>query len=364
MLGTNCIRRLLDVFAAMLLPMVAFGAMAGCNFYKKNTVLQGDVVEHYETLSDEIAYPDSVSDLDQRSELLESPHTGLSDYTPEYWDLSLQDAIRFALKNSTVLRDLGGTILQSPETVQTQFESAIRRTNPRFGMEAALSAFDAQLSSRAQFENNDLALNNAFLGGGTRTLKQDLNDYQTELSKRAATGTEFILRNNTNYDANNAPGNRFRSAWSTNIEAEFRHPLLQGGGVEFNRIAGPLSVPGFANGFLIARVNSEITQVDFEIGLRDFLSDVENAYWELYYAYRLLESKTAAREAKLKTWRRIEEQREIGRRGSEADQEALAREQFFRYEIDVQNALSGRQLEGTRTQSGSSGGAFRGIGVT
>ncbi len=363
--GAQCVRSLVEPFTTISLWLslaVVVGAMAGCNMYKKNRVLQADGVEHYESLSDQIAYTDMESDPRGRAELLERPHTGLSDYSPEYWDLSLEDAIRYALKNSTVLRDLGGTILQSPETVQTKFGSAIQRTNPRFGMEAALSAFDARFSSRALFENNDLALNNTFLGGGTRSLKQDLNDYQTEISKRAATGTEFILRNNTNYDANNAPGNRFSSAWSTNIEAEFRHPLLQGGGVEFNRIAGPLSVPGFTNGFLIARVNSDITQVDFEIGLRNFLSDVENAYWELYYAYRLLEAKTAAREVKLETWRRIKTQGEIGRRGGEADQEALAREQFFRYEADVHNALSGRPLEGTRTQSGSSGGAFRGTG--
>ena len=32
---------------------------------------------------------------------------------------------------------------------------------------------------------------------------------------------------------------------AANMEAEARQPLLQGGGVQFNRIAGPNAVPGF-----------------------------------------------------------------------------------------------------------------------
>src|SRR4029079_10619577 len=39
-----------------------------------------------------------------------------------------------------------------------------------------------------------------------------------------------------------------------------------------------------------------------------------------------------------------------------------AREQHFRLQEEVQNALSGQQVEGTRTNSGSSGGTFRGTG--
>ena len=48
-----------------------------------------------------------------------------------------------------------------------------------------------------------------------------------------------------------------------------------------------------------------------------------------------------------------------GRRGGEAEREAEAREQYFRFEEDVQNALAGRLIEGTQTNNGSSGGSFR-----
>jgi len=38
-----------------------------------------------------------------------------------------------------------------------------------------------------------------------------------------------------------------------NYEAYARQPLLQGGGVDFNRIAGPNGTPGLINGVVIAR---------------------------------------------------------------------------------------------------------------
>ena len=64
-----------------------------------------------------------------------------------YWDITLEDTVRTALVNSKVLRDLGGTVVRSPETTTTSLDPAIQETDPRFGVEGALSAFDAQLQS-------------------------------------------------------------------------------------------------------------------------------------------------------------------------------------------------------------------------
>ena len=58
-------------------------------------------------------------------------------------------------------------MLQSPENVRTVHDPAIGETDPRFGVEAALAAFDASFETSAFFENNDRALNNVFFGGGT-----------------------------------------------------------------------------------------------------------------------------------------------------------------------------------------------------
>ena len=205
-------------------------------------------------------------------------------------------------------------------------------------------------------------MNNEFFGGGTRLLQQDALVFQSQITKQAVTGTKFAFRHNFDYDANNAPSNLFPSAWNVNLETEFRHPLLQGNGMLYNRIAGPTNIPGLYNGVLIARVNTDVELADFEIGVRDLVSNIENAYWDLYYAYRDLEAKIAARDAALETWRRIHALYESGRRGGEAEKEAQAREQYFRFQEEVQNALSGILIDGTRTDNGSSGGTFRGNG--
>ncbi|MCA9259344.1 MAG: TolC family protein, partial [Planctomycetales bacterium] len=85
-------------------------------------------------------------------------------------------------------------------------------------------------------------------------------------------------------------------------------------------------------------------------------------YWDLYFAYRDLDAKMAARDASLETWRKVHALYKAGRRGGEAEKEAQAREQFYRFQEEVQNALTGRLIDGTRTSNGSSGGTFRGAG--
>jgi hypothetical protein len=271
--------------------------------------------------------------------------------------MRLEEVIRMGLRGSRVARKLGGVILRSPASTQTAQDPAIQEANPRTGVESVLSAYDATLTSSLVSEKNDRALNNFFTSGGTNILDQDLSVLQTQISKRSMTGTEFTVRNNTDYDANNAGANQLPSAWNTDVEAEVRHPLLQGSGVEYNRLGGPSDIPGAANGVLIARVNTDLSLADFESGIRDFVSDIENAYWDLYYAYRDLDSKLTARDAALKTWRRVLSLK--NRRGGEAVRLAQAREQYFRLQEEVQNALSGRLLEGTHTNNGSSGGTFR-----
>ncbi|TVS20340.1 MAG: TolC family protein [Planctomycetaceae bacterium] len=277
----------------------------------------------------------------------------------EYADLSLQEALHLALSHSKVMRDLGGTVLRTPENTPTAFGPAIQETSPQFGVEAALAAFDAEFSASAFGEKNDRRFNNQFLGLGG-LFQQDTSIMQAQLAKRTVTGSQFALRHIINYDYNNNVGNEFDGSWDAILEGEFRHSLLRGGGVEFNRIAGPGSRPGVYNGVLIARLRTDISLTEFEIGIRDLLSNVENAYWDLYFAYRDLDTKIRARDASQDTWRQVHALFEAGKKGGEAEKEAQAREQYFRFEEEVQNALMGRPIEGTRTNNGSSAGTFRG----
>jgi len=351
--------------AALAVPLGC--ALAGCSLDLKREFNFNDASPDgvYEAVAAEIEYPaESEATLSATDPSVASPQpwTLSTQGAPEYWDMTLEQAIQLALTNSRVLRDLGGAVVRSPGTTRTTLDPAVVETDPRFGIEAALSEFDAQFLTSMFWEKNDRALNNEFFGGGTRLLQQDAGVFQAAITKRAATGSRFTIRHNVDYDANNAPGNQFASAWNTNVEIEARHPVLQGGGTQYNRIAGVNETPGVYNGVLIARLNTDVALTEFEAAVRDLVSNVENAYWDLYAGYRTLDARVAARDGGLDTWRKIYSLNQVDRVGGEAEKEAQAREQFYRFQQEVQNALSGEPLEMTRNWNGLPGGTFRTTG--
>ncbi|WP_146458773.1 TolC family protein [Rubripirellula tenax] len=277
-----------------------------------------------------------------------------------YRDLSLEQAVQLAVDSADVLRDLGATVLRSPGQVTTTEALGLVQTDPQSSIEAALSAYDAQFYAFGKWQNNDRRFNNRFFGGGSTAFKQDTHDYVAQLSKRTATGAQFAVRSVTDYDANNATGNLFPSAWQTQLHAEARQPLLQGGGLTFNRIAGPGAQPGVYNGILIAKVNSDITASKFRSQTRDFVSDVMNAYWDLYFAYRDLDAKRDALERARQTWESFQAQKTSNRKSGAS--EALAREQYYRFKAELQDAIAGKLAQRTQVDNSSSGGTFAGQG--
>lgn len=335
-------------------------ALVGCSSYDtvKKTIGNSTedidpVVEHAENPQPDI-YPDVWSAAPLTSKSIRDGQK------VEYRDVTLAEVIQTALENSDVLREMGGTVVRTPEAMRTRYTMGLQQTDPRFGTHAALSAFDAQLRASAMFNNNDRIYNNSFFAGGINGYLQDLHEYRVELSKRNAAGALMIVRSVTDMDQNNAPGNLFVSAWNTYLEGEIRQPLLQGGGLEFNRIAGPNGTPGIYNGILIARINADVSQTDFEISLRDYISNVANTYWDLYFAYRDLDARRKAMQSSLESWRKIKAQVEA--EGVSASREAQAREQYYRFKAEVDDSLSGRLLQGTQGRNGSTGGTLRANG--
>ncbi|MFT5527331.1 MAG: outer membrane protein TolC [Pirellulaceae bacterium] len=275
--------------------------------------------------------------------------------------LSLQECVTYALANSRIMRDLGGTVLRNPDSLESVYGPAMAFTNPRTGEEAALSDFDAQLFASAIIDKNDREFNNNSFGN-SGDFRQDFHDYEWGITKTAATGTQYTLRHITQYDKNNSLGLDFPDgSFDSYIDAEIRQPLFQGAGSEFNRIAGPNSGPGQINGVLIGRIRADISLADFESSIRDLVSNVENAYWDLYFTYRDLAAKIEARDAALKTWQIIARNAEIVQ-GTPASDESQAREQYFRFQSEVIDALNGRLVDSTRTNNGTAGGTFRSSG--
>jgi outer membrane protein TolC len=326
------------IAAAVMLSMIA-----GCHW--QPDVKFSDSYSNYRPVVAEIEYPDAHVEADELIRGSEQPHTLRNTEAKPFWDLTLEESIQIALNNSEVMRDIGGRVVSAPLSVTTTLDPAIQESSPLSGTEAALSDFDAQLNTSLLLAHNERTFNNFFFGGGATGFKQQTGDFLAEITKRSATGTTFGVRNITNYNRNTSPVNRFPGAYETMFETEFRHPLLQGGGIDFNRIAGPNATPGIYNGVLIARINTDVALADFEIAVQDLVRDVEQTYWELYYAYRDLDAKKESRDAALRLWHVVESQLRLG--AADAERESLVREQFYTTETAVEESLAGGAITTT-----------------
>ena len=337
----------------------------------------GDL-SHYVGAIQKLEYPDTCQEpLAEAAGAIE-PVTLSNAKFDSIWELSLEEAIRTALENGKVLRNLGGrfgsfggprpqtgeppvSLLTAPQQTPTAYDPAIVETDPFRGVESALALFDAQLSSSLTWErlNRPQNVGGQFTALFQQQLNGDQGNWTSGITKRTATGATWGFANSTIYDNNNNPTRQnnglpigdpnFKvlvpSTWQTNYDFTFSQPLLQGAGVTYNRIAGPDSFeniygrPAF-RGVLLARINADISLADFEAGVRNLVSDTEQSYWELYFAYRNLEARKAGRDSSLEAWRKVHALMVEGARGGESDKESQAREQYFFFRSEVEQALT------------------------
>jgi hypothetical protein len=106
---------------AMLLP-------SGCFLRGKSKFEACAPAGSYEKVAAQIEYPvESPCTVKNADESLDSPHPWTIDTqgTPEYWDMSIEEAIQLALANSKVMRDLGGAVVRSPATTRTTLDPSI-----------------------------------------------------------------------------------------------------------------------------------------------------------------------------------------------------------------------------------------------
>ncbi len=261
----------------------------------------------------------------------------------QFRDISESEMLHIGLSRSPVLRSLGIRILDNPQSATTIYDVAINESDPFFGPHAALAEFDSVLSASLNSQNNDRVFNNATLGGQVQELTQDLVNMNAGWQRRTMTGATWDISTTTGYDNNNRAGNRFSNYWETQLEAGVRQPLLRGAGRQFNRIAGPNARPGFnfSNGIVIARMNNQISQADFEISLRSYVRDLYSAYWNLVRQYAVYDSVLQSQNLSYETWQTVLAKGKADMEGGEANKEAQARAKYYSYRREVQNALGG-----------------------
>ena len=180
--------------------------------------------------------------------------------TNNIWELTLEEAIKLALKNNKIMRNIGGSvqgppefILRNPELAPSIYDPAIAESNPRTGVEGALADFDAKFNTSLTWERTKTPenVNMAFVQQGifANISEHDLGTFQAQLTKVAAEGGQFSLTSTVASDLdrfNYGPTAPYEYAqdWNVKLVAEVRQPLLQGAGTQFNRIAGPARSPG------------------------------------------------------------------------------------------------------------------------
>ena len=281
------------------MAMVVLAALAGCQpqqpFYLKH--VDGDLA-HYVGVATDLEYPDvdacTLGDASDAKRPFSLVHHDPKDM--QVWELTLEEVMQTALKNSKVLRQLNGRVEDAPyfitqqldlgfaDQLLTTYNPAVADSDPRGGTEAALAAFDAQFGSSLMWERTNAPQNinpSLTVIGEADVSEHDIGKFQTQLSKVAATGGQFSLTHTVAYDKDrylypSTVPYAYPSDWNVNLQAEFRQPLLQGAGVEFNRIAGPGAQPGQFNGVVIARINNDIALATFEGGVQNMVSQIES----------------------------------------------------------------------------------------
>jgi hypothetical protein len=359
-------RRQSPLVSTVLAVSMIWGS--GCRPQQPHYLFEHGDLSHYVGEATDIEYPDAeVESLEEvQIDAQHRPLTLEHGIDPDkIWPLTLEDAIRYALANNKILRrsaivaltqiNPSSSLAQvaAPEQLtdvpgadaaKSTYDPALAETDPIFGPEAALAAFDAQLQASLTWQKVDTPRNiqvNPLVETFFPTVDaEDLGTFSTSISKTNATGGTTTLRHNVRYQWSNSPTRAFPSDWNVNLEAEFRQPLLQGAGVQFNRIAGPGATPGIYRGVVIARINTDIQLADFEAEVRDLLNDVERAYWALYLAYRQLDTARKARDSTLELWQHVYDLYQAGAIGGDAASESQVRERYFFYQGSAEQALS------------------------
>ncbi|WP_425394964.1 TolC family protein [Aeoliella sp.] len=348
---------------ALAMLMLATGCQPTQPFFFHE---DGDL-SHFIDISTDIEYPDVDEPALDEVTHAQRPLSlkNMDDY--EMWDLTLEEATRITLCNSQVMRQLGGRVATSaPDTISrtiinaaqvtTTYDPALVETGngqsygsqfDGLGVESALSEFDAQLQSSIIWQRNDRPVNFGAAAGSlfAQDFQQDLGDFNLGITKNTADGGRLGFRNTTNYDSNNNGSRQTPSDWETNFEAFFNQPLLQGRGTQYTRIAGTYTFDQYAanspnsfDGVMIARIRTDQTLADFEGGIRNLMRDVEQAYWELYFAYRELDARKKGLDSVRRTWARTNQLLINGL--ARAGDKAQAESQFFQFRAQVEQALT------------------------
>lgn len=351
---------------------IACIALSGCHPTQPYFIRERGELAHYLDQAQKIEVPDlDIDPIPEATQTFE-PIT-LDNQKFEFLDLSLEECVSYALANAKIIQTLPGyqrqsfdipsTILTTPPQQLTSiYDPAIAasttnsqpivvdgtgnrilprgaaRANQVGGIEDALSEFDAQVSSFLSYGNTDRARNvgvnppNPF---NPANFRAGDGNAQMAISKRMATGGVVTARTQSIYSNNNIElgiGRAVPSDYTQILEAQVLHPLLRNRGTLVNRIP-----------VVLARINEDVSLVQFEERVRNLVRDVEYAYWDLYQAYWNVENARIARDSAAQAYHIAHEK---AKKGLASTTDAQARVTFHEFQAQLDAALGGSNIQG------------------
>jgi hypothetical protein len=139
---------------------------AGCNTTNRFRAWKdSSQTSYFQSFITQVEYPDLSSPIENGVSQSLLPFSIENPSELQTFDLSLRDAVQAALQSSDVLRSIGGSVVAAPQGQATSYDAALSDLNPLGGVEAALAAFDAQVSSRLFWQKNDRPINFDASGG-------------------------------------------------------------------------------------------------------------------------------------------------------------------------------------------------------
>ena len=200
---------------------IAVSCVSGCRPTERFRAWRdSSEVSYFQNFVTQIEYPDVNVPISPAAAQSPMPLSVENPSELPTFELTLQEAIRAALQSSDVLRSLGGQIVTAPTGQAAKFDVALTDLNPQNGSQAALAAFDAQVTSQLFWAKNDRPQNNSFALVFPLAFNQTTGNYINQIQKRTATGAQFAFRTNVLYDNNNNPTRIFRSDFTGFLEAE------------------------------------------------------------------------------------------------------------------------------------------------
>lgn len=308
---------------------------------------ENPIVTYYDRLASDVARLDPRVQSEQPAPSMGRERELIPPKPETRWLLSMEEAIRLAIQNNTIIRQnaqymtSSNPIMQSPDSVPSIYDPLIQNTGVLFGQRgtsAAISDFDPRLSVTLKSGADQNVQNTTNLPPVGQVLDNNYAQMQSRIEQQLLGGGILSLNQNWNYGQSNQPLQLYNSAFTGVVGAEYRQPLWAGSGRTFTSIAGPISqkARGFSNvsqGVVISHINKRLSEIDLLENLQNLVREVGDLYWDLRQNYQDYEAEQANAQVAENLWELIKSRKnfEAGVDVAQAEDgfyEARAREEL------------------------------------